>query len=313
MGTALTEEQLKELGHLTKRLFLCFDADAAGEAATLRGMDLAAARGFDVRVVPLPAGVDPADAADEFDDLIGRPVGYLLAPRRGEIKRALRARSSSLRVQELLAALAGLARAAGSRARRRDSSGSRPTCRPALRRAPQRKTGAVSDRAARRRRPAREAAPRCGGRRPGARGALPRSPRRARTSTTRCTSACAHSLRGDRADDELLQARAELDATAETEHLDADTAKELFLRLEERMVRRELARARRRRPGPNRRAPDAPDEDPRGSARGLVQRPLKFLGRSPVAQLAEHPAVNRRVVGSSPTRGATECACKAGR
>jgi hypothetical protein len=25
--------------------------------------------------------------------------------------------------------------------------------------------------------------------------------------------------------------------------------------------------------------------------------------RSPVAQLAEHPAVNRRVVGSSPTRG----------
>src|SRR5207249_5610841 len=27
-------------------------------------------------------------------------------------------------------------------------------------------------------------------------------------------------------------------------------------------------------------------------------------GRSPVAQLAEHPAVNRRVVGSSPTRGA---------
>src|SRR5437879_4052927 len=26
--------------------------------------------------------------------------------------------------------------------------------------------------------------------------------------------------------------------------------------------------------------------------------------RSPVAQLAEHPAVNRRVVGSSPTRGA---------
>ena len=32
-------------------------------------------------------------------------------------------------------------------------------------------------------------------------------------------------------------------------------------------------------------------------------RPL--LPHSPVAQLAEHPAVNRRVVGSSPTRGAT--------
>ena len=34
--------------------------------------------------------------------------------------------------------------------------------------------------------------------------------------------------------------------------------------------------------------------------------PLQFAAaehRSPVAQLAEHPAVNRRVVGSSPTRG----------
>ena len=31
-----------------------------------------------------------------------------------------------------------------------------------------------------------------------------------------------------------------------------------------------------------------------------------LLPRSPVAQLAEHPAVNRRVVGSSPTRGASK-------
>jgi hypothetical protein len=35
-----------------------------------------------------------------------------------------------------------------------------------------------------------------------------------------------------------------------------------------------------------------------------IMRPL--LPRSPVAQLAEHPAVNRRVVGSSPTRGASK-------
>ena len=44
MGTALTEAHLRELGRLTKRLFLCFDADAAGEDATLRGMELAASR-----------------------------------------------------------------------------------------------------------------------------------------------------------------------------------------------------------------------------------------------------------------------------
>ena len=41
MGTALTEQQLKELGRLTKRLWLAFDGDAAGETATLRGMELA--------------------------------------------------------------------------------------------------------------------------------------------------------------------------------------------------------------------------------------------------------------------------------
>ena len=54
MGTALTERQLSELGRLTKRLWLGFDGDAAGESATLRGMELAVGQGFDVRVVALP-------------------------------------------------------------------------------------------------------------------------------------------------------------------------------------------------------------------------------------------------------------------
>ena len=44
MGTALTERQLKELQRLTRRLYLCFDSDAAGEEATLRGMELAKRR-----------------------------------------------------------------------------------------------------------------------------------------------------------------------------------------------------------------------------------------------------------------------------
>src|SRR4029079_17942213 len=60
MGTALTEKQLRELGRLTKRLFLCFDSDAAGEDATLRGMELAVSQGFDVKIVTLPKGKDPA-------------------------------------------------------------------------------------------------------------------------------------------------------------------------------------------------------------------------------------------------------------
>ena len=55
MGTALTEPQLRELKRLTQRLFLCFDSDAAGEEATLRGMELALTLGFDVHIVGAPA------------------------------------------------------------------------------------------------------------------------------------------------------------------------------------------------------------------------------------------------------------------
>jgi len=77
MGTALTERQLKELGRLTTRVWLCFDGDAAGEAATLRGMELAFAQRLDVRVVALPAGFDPADLAEGFEQLLARAESYL--------------------------------------------------------------------------------------------------------------------------------------------------------------------------------------------------------------------------------------------
>src|SRR5438477_1634633 len=76
MGTALTENQLRELGRLTKRLFLCFDADAAGQDATLRGMELAIARGFEVYVVPLEAGSDPADDPQAFQTRLASPEPY---------------------------------------------------------------------------------------------------------------------------------------------------------------------------------------------------------------------------------------------
>jgi len=76
MGTALTEAQLKELNRLTKRLFLCFDADAAGQDATLRGMELAVARGFDVKIVSLPKGTDPADDPVAFEQELRSPVSY---------------------------------------------------------------------------------------------------------------------------------------------------------------------------------------------------------------------------------------------
>ncbi len=71
MGTALTQRQLQELQRLTRRIYLCFDADAAGEDATLRGMELAISLGFDVRVVTLPKGQDPADAPQGFEARLG--------------------------------------------------------------------------------------------------------------------------------------------------------------------------------------------------------------------------------------------------
>jgi DNA primase len=76
MGTALTERQLKELAHGTHRIYLCFDADAAGQAATLRGMELAAAQGFEIRIVTLPPGKDPDDIAGEFERYLGEATSY---------------------------------------------------------------------------------------------------------------------------------------------------------------------------------------------------------------------------------------------
>ena len=88
MGTALTEQQLRELSRLTRRLFLCFDADAAGEEATLRGMELALRQGFDVRVVALPEGNDPADDPGGFEARLEQAEPYAVHRVRLELARA---------------------------------------------------------------------------------------------------------------------------------------------------------------------------------------------------------------------------------
>mgnify|MGYP001558587058 CR=1 FL=1 len=62
LGTAFTPEQAKLLSRFTDRVVLAFDADAAGEAAALRGIDVLVEAGLNVYVAQLPAGTDP----DEF-------------------------------------------------------------------------------------------------------------------------------------------------------------------------------------------------------------------------------------------------------
>ncbi|MDH5505623.1 MAG: DNA primase [Anaerolineae bacterium] len=90
MGTALTEHQLRMLKRLTRRMVLALDADAAGNNATLRGLQMARetldrqadpsfnARGLvrnearlqaDIRVTTLPSGKDPDDIMRENPEL----------------------------------------------------------------------------------------------------------------------------------------------------------------------------------------------------------------------------------------------------
>ncbi len=101
MGTALTEQQLRELGRLTKRLWLAFDGDAAGTSATLRGMALAAAQGFDVKVVALPPGIDPADDPSGFEEKLAAAEPYLVYRVRIEIERG-EDREAAFRVVKVL-------------------------------------------------------------------------------------------------------------------------------------------------------------------------------------------------------------------
>jgi len=97
MGTALNEDQLRYLKKFTRRIVLALDADAAGEKATLRGLDIARqaldhsdelvfdAHGLlrhearlqaDVRVTTLPPGKDPDEVvladAEEWQRILDR-------------------------------------------------------------------------------------------------------------------------------------------------------------------------------------------------------------------------------------------------
>lgn len=86
MGTALTEDQLYLIKRFTHRIVLALDSDAAGDKATLRGLQMARqamdrtqeltydARGLlsyearlqaDIRVTTLPEGMDPDDVVNQ--------------------------------------------------------------------------------------------------------------------------------------------------------------------------------------------------------------------------------------------------------
>ncbi len=83
MGTALTEEQVRELERVVQVLVLCLDADRAGQEAMLRAARLAAGSKLELRVVPLPDGTDPAElvereGADALKALVERSVPFVV-------------------------------------------------------------------------------------------------------------------------------------------------------------------------------------------------------------------------------------------
>ena len=63
LGTAFTAEQADELRKYADRIILCYDGDAAGNAAALRAIDIAATKieraGASLRICVLPVGEDP--------------------------------------------------------------------------------------------------------------------------------------------------------------------------------------------------------------------------------------------------------------
>ena len=80
-GTAFTPYHLSILKRYTDTLFLAFDMDIAGDFATKRGIDLAQMQGFNLKIVTLPEGEDPADVIfrnpKEFQEFIEKSVSIL--------------------------------------------------------------------------------------------------------------------------------------------------------------------------------------------------------------------------------------------
>ncbi|MGL5085469.1 MAG: DNA primase, partial [Clostridium sp.] len=75
LGTALTTNQARLLKRYADKVIISYDADVAGQTATLRGLEILREAGFDVRVLNIPKGKDPdefvrANGSEAFNKLI---------------------------------------------------------------------------------------------------------------------------------------------------------------------------------------------------------------------------------------------------
>ena len=73
-GSALTDGHVRLLRRFTERIALALDSDVAGDAAARRGIEIADAAGLDMRVVVLPSGKDPDEAARTNPGLLKKAI-----------------------------------------------------------------------------------------------------------------------------------------------------------------------------------------------------------------------------------------------
>ncbi|MDR3263042.1 MAG: DNA primase [Clostridiales bacterium] len=66
MGTALTKFQAALIKRYSEKVYIAYDGDKAGQAAALRGLDILADEGLDVKVIELPEGLDPDDTVKKL-------------------------------------------------------------------------------------------------------------------------------------------------------------------------------------------------------------------------------------------------------
>lgn len=82
MGTALCVGQIRELKALSENIYVCYDGDAAGEAAALKNLALINAEGGELHVISVPDKLDPDDylrkyGRDGFEKLIAKALPYV--------------------------------------------------------------------------------------------------------------------------------------------------------------------------------------------------------------------------------------------
>ena len=61
MGTSLTQEQARLVKRYADTVLISYDGDGAGQKANMRGLEILKGEGINVKVVPLPDGLDPDD------------------------------------------------------------------------------------------------------------------------------------------------------------------------------------------------------------------------------------------------------------